>query len=589
MSTRKIVVLTTSAQVAPAASRTARQVGHDPLGLRTDAALDDRARLRVERRLAGGEEQAVGDDALAVRADRGRGPGGRDGSAGHVVGSSSAGWVTMRRGGDERLGVAWRASSVPSPQARPDQVGRGGRVRLGSIERPEGRTRAGQPERAPEKPVQGTPERHDPGQDRGRRGQQVVGHGEHAGPRHEVRGRQPRAELLREVDRRHPDRAVADARAARRTRRRPRASRPGRRASRAGPPATRAGRAAARRAHHDPRRGPARRPRRTARPSRAGPRRAGARRDRARRPTPRARASIGRGRVRRPAGEPGGDRDPLLEAGRERGRGPRAAGPAAADGRARRRRAPGTRRCRRAGPGSKPSTWRLSAWPPAVGEAQPVGQARAARRPSAGRGTRPGRRPTTASVRLSLAGASRSTGVRRRDGSVAAITSAASRDGPAGRPRSGRAPRAGPATPPPRGSAGAARGRCRPPSRAAVTSRGVERQLAGQDVVEHLAALAEARLDEPPELVLGVGVEAVVGVERLDDDDRRFDGRCRLERLGADGERDPDPGVVLHEDRQVAHLPGRRRDPLRDLALDHEHRAAPAAAASPAARAGSGW
>ena len=106
---------------------------------------------------------------------------------------------------------------------------------------------------------------------------------------------------------------------------------------------------------------------------------------------------------------------------------------------------------------------------------------------------------------------------------------------------------------------------------AAVDAPGVDRELARQDVVDHLAALAEGGLDEPPQLVLGLRVEAVVGGVRLDDDDRGFDRRLRLEGGGRDPERDPDPGVVLHEDRQVAHPAGRRGDPLGDLALDHQH------------------
>ena len=48
--------------------------------------------------------------------------------------------------------------------------------------------------------------------------------------------------------------------------------------------------------------------------------------------------------------------------------------------------------------------------------------------------------------------------------------------------------------------------------------------------MEHLPALAERRLDEPPQLVLVLGVEAVVAGERLDDDDRRVDLGRRLER-----------------------------------------------------------
>ena len=66
-------------------------------------------------------------------------------------------------------------------------------------------------------------------------------------------------------------------------------------------------------------------------------------------------------------------------------------------------------------------------------------------------------------------------------------------------------------------------------ARAAVTRAGVDRELARQHVVDHLAALAEGGLDQPPELVLVVRVEAVVGVVRLDDDDRRLDRRLRLE------------------------------------------------------------
>ena len=51
--------------------------------------------------------------------------------------------------------------------------------------------------------------------------------------------------------------------------------------------------------------------------------------------------------------------------------------------------------------------------------------------------------------------------------------------------------------------------------------------------------------------------------------------------VGGHAERDAHAGVVLHEHRQVAHLPGRRRDPLGDLALDHEHEPLAAAAPSP--------
>ena len=62
-----------------------------------------------------------------------------------------------------------------------------------------------------------------------------------------------------------------------------------------------------------------------------------------------------------------------------------------------------------------------------------------------------------------------------------------------------------------------------------------------------------------------------------------------LERPRRHAQRDADAGVVLDEDRQVAHLPGRRGDPLGDLALDHQHEALAGAAARPGGRAGSGW
>ena len=117
---------------------------------------------------------------------------------------------------------------------------------------------------------------------------------------------------------------------------------------------------------------------------------------------------------------------------------------------------------------------------------------------------------------------------------------------------------------------------------------GIDRELPRQDVVDHLAPLAEGGLDEAPQAVLVLGRQAIVGVERLHDDDRRLDGGFGLEGVRRDAEGDPDPGVVLHEDRQVAHLPGRRGDPFGDLALDHQHERGRAAAPRRAARAGSG-
>ena len=49
-----------------------------------DAALDEVAGRRVERGLAGAEQQPVDDDALAVRSHGGRCTFGRDGAAGHT-------------------------------------------------------------------------------------------------------------------------------------------------------------------------------------------------------------------------------------------------------------------------------------------------------------------------------------------------------------------------------------------------------------------------------------------------------------------------------------------------------------------------
>ena len=165
-----------------------------------------------------------------------------------------------------------------------------------------------------------------------------------------------------------------------------------------------------------------------------------------------------------------------------------------------------------------------------VGEAQPVGEAE--RHEDRVQLVEAVRAPADHGERqVELGRREPETGVSRRDGSVAAITSATSRDGSPIGPIGPSASRRASHSPTARVC-----GRRSGSMPTAVEGRGhlggVERQLAGQHVVEHLAALAEARLDEPPELVLGVGVEAVVGVERLHDDDRRLDRRCRLERLG---------------------------------------------------------
>ena len=176
----------------------------------------------------------------------------------------------------------------------------------------------------------------------------------------------------------------------------------------------------------------------------------------------------------------------------------------------------------------------------------------------------------TASVRFSLAGARRTTGVKW-PGTPGACANPVTMPRPAARVGTDRRQRLAEHEPLPD------RERLRPAIRVDAGGRqsrrdaaGIERQLPGQDVVEHLAPLAERGLDEPPQLVFLGRIEAVVRGERLDDDHRRLDGRLRLERRRRHGERDPDAGVVLDEHREVAHPTRRRRDPLGDLALDHE-------------------
>ncbi len=97
------------------------------------------------------------------------------------------------------------------------------------------------------------------------------------------------------------------------------------------------------------------------------------------------------------------------------------------------------------------------------------------------------------------------------------------------------------------------------------------RQLPRQHVVEHLAALAEAGLDEPPQVLLRGRVQAARA--RLTDQDGGRDLRRRLERLGRHDPRDPYAGVVLDEHGEVAQAARRRGDPLGHLALDHQHEA----------------
>ena len=97
------------------------------------------------------------------------------------------------------------------------------------------------------------------------------------------------------------------------------------------------------------------------------------------------------------------------------------------------------------------------------------------------------------------------------------------------------------------------------------------------------------RLDEPPEAVLVVGSSrssAAYGSTTMTAEStvgRRLEGRRR------DPQATRTRGVVLDEDGEVAHLPGRRRDPLGDLALDHQHEPLRPRRLARAADAGSGW
>ena len=310
------------------------------------------------------------------------------------------------------------AASPPSRERRPDGLGRVGGLRLRSIERPERRARAGQADRPAEQPAQRPPERDEPGTTSAAAGSRSLADGEDAGPGDEVGGGQPGPQLLGEVGRRQPDAPRRQRPGARRRRRRRRGvetAQDGRDEQRRR--ARRGGRGAARPARRDPRRGPGRRRGRTARPSRAGRPRHAARSASSSAPQASSAPSIVAAASDEPPARPGRDRDPLLEPRGEGGRGARAARPAATDGRAGRGdRAEHEVVGRRAGVEAR----RRGACPrgrrPARGSAGRRG--RAARTPSGGRGSRRRRRPTTARVRLSLAGARRTTGCRRRSGSA---------------------------------------------------------------------------------------------------------------------------------------------------------------------------
>ena len=184
---------------------------------------------------------------------------------------------------------------------------------------------------------------------------------------------------------------------------------------------------------------------------------------------------------RRAPGQPGRDRDPLLQPGGEGRRRSGRAGPAGADGLAGRRRSPGGRGCRRRAPASKPATWRVSADPAAVARLSRSASPRvtitewSSWKPS-------GRRPITARLRFSLAGASRTTGSTRRAGSGGSEPGARRPSssligrpigGRAGRDRAARGPRAGGSTRRPPASAVDGPGRSRPPRAPSSTWAGV--------------------------------------------------------------------------------------------------------------------
>ena len=216
------------------------------------------------------------------------------------------------------------------------------------------------------------------------------------------------------------------------------------------------------------------------------------------------------------------------------------------------------------GPGSRPVTWSVSS--PVVPEGATVSTSCS---PS---GTKTewrswnpsSRRPTTASVRFSFAGASRTTGVW----CAASVTRRAGRAGRAGwGPSASRSASHSPtakvcgrrsgAMPVPASAAStrvASNGNCRESTlwiifrrsrKAAWTSRQSSSSSSGPS----RSSGAYGSTTMTAESTAGSGSNASGGHE----------------------EGDARPGVVLHEDRQVAHLPGRRGDPLGDLALDHQH------------------
>ena len=278
-------------------------------------------------------------------------------------------------------------------------------------------------------------------------------------------------------------------------------------------------------------------------------------------------------RVGRAARQAGGHRDPLLEADGERRERPIVAGgpdrpPGRRDGpqdevlrlgpevgrqaRSRARPRGGGPRGPKAGPRASRSArsrgaiteWR--AWKPS------------------------GRRPTTARVRLSLAGATRTTGVTRpaRGGHGRAPLRAAAADPPG----SGRARREARSTPPPPASGDGDRRRCPASASAAAIVAGSIGSWRGRtlwSILRRSRKPAWTRRQRSSSIAAGRRPRASgARTSRASTADSTSGAGSNASRgtrrtiVGA--------GVVLDEDRQVAHRARRRRDPLRHLALDHE-------------------
>ena len=143
----------------------------------------------------------------------------------------------------------------------------------------------------------------------------------------------------------------------------------------------------------------------------------------------------------------------------------------------------------------------------------------------------------------------------------------------AGPGRSARAPRGGPATPRPRASAAGGSGRCRSAASTASTRAGG----IGSCRVSTLWIILRRSRNEAwtsrqrSSISSAVSASSGPSTSGSTTMTAEFDGRLGLERGRRHPERDADRGVGLDEHGQVAHRAGRGRDPLGDLALDHEH------------------